>query len=838
MIDLAYDPDIVDNVATTLRLRTPNRDALDTLAQSLATSEHGQLLVADLATGVGKTYVAAGLIDYLYGIGVRNVVIITPGTTIQRKTIANFTPGRPKYVPGMQSRPKVITLDTLERGEVASLLQDPDEMKLFVFTVQSLLKPNTKENRRAHRDHETLGQSLSDYLTNADDLVVIADEHHIYEGEAKKFKKSISDLDPLALIGLTATPDPSTPRDAIVYHYPLANAIADGFVKVPVLVGRQDSVKDTRTQMADAVALLNAKASALHAFCERTGEAFIQPLLFVVAQTIDEANELADALGQPDLLGSRDQVLLVTSKEPDTVLPQLDALEDQSSPFRAVVSVSMLKEGWDIKSIYVIASVRSMESELLSEQVLGRGLRLPYGRRLDNPMLDSVEVLSHHSFAKLLSEARVLLSQTLGERTDEAAAIAVNPTGAPSQDAAPTSLDGIGTPGLDEQVGIFVPTEADENQGTLFGATTGAAQVGGVSSLGARLDEAAQALAAMQVEDVPRSVGTVSIPLYIPQVTWRYERDSVSLSSLNTVEAEALGAGFAKDNAPTLIRKAVTARHTEDGVDVTFTDVSGEKIEAAVALRLPFDTIETDLVVKLFSSNAVSAEASEQAGAQAIARAFLAGAKVDPETQWRPEHASLAASALVNWVNSKQAAIPATRRPEINLVRWPEGSGRRLLRVLPKDRNLVTSSKTFERLQPYQGWSRSLYPVVAFDSWSAEFRLAELLENAAGIAAWVRVESDVPLAISYSTGAATRFYHPDFIVVDDEGTHYIVEGKRDSEMTEPTVLAKRDAAANWVSTVNASTSVSVKWAYVLSSETAIGSASDWPSLLAASSVYR
>jgi type III restriction enzyme len=95
-----------------------------------------------------------------------------------------------------------------------------------------------------------------------------------------------------------------------------------------------------------------------------------------------------------------------------------------------------------------------------------------------------------------------------------------------------------------------------------------------------------------------------------------------------------------------------------------------------------------------------------------------------------------------------------------------------------------------------------------------------------------------PLAISYSTEAATRFYHPDFIVVDDEGTHYIVEGKAASEMTDPIVLAKRDAAANWVSTVNASTSVSVKWAYVLCSETAVGSASDWPSLLAASSVYR
>jgi hypothetical protein len=86
---------------------------------------------------------------------------------------------------------------------------------------------------------------------------------------------------------------------------------------------------------------------------------------------------------------------------------------------RAVVSVSMLKEGWDVKNIYVIASVRSMESSLLTEQILGRGLRLPFGQRTGNPMLDTVEVLSHRSFASLLKQAKSLLEQTLGDRVDE-----------------------------------------------------------------------------------------------------------------------------------------------------------------------------------------------------------------------------------------------------------------------------------------------------------------------------------------------------------------------------------------------------------------------------------
>lgn len=133
----------------------------------------------------------------------------------------------------------------------------------------------------------------------------------------------------------------------------------------------------------------------MRAYCTRhRSKKYIEPVLFVVAQTIQEATEYRDLLVGDDMIGDTSKVLLVTSEEPDATLAQLDKLEDPSSKVRAVVSVSMLKEGWDVKNIYVIASVRSMESQLLTEQVLGRGLRLPFGERTGNPMLDTVEVLS------------------------------------------------------------------------------------------------------------------------------------------------------------------------------------------------------------------------------------------------------------------------------------------------------------------------------------------------------------------------------------------------------------------------------------------------------------
>ena len=76
---IEYDDSLVEQVSHTLDLRKPNRDALDAIAQALAASEPGAELVADLATGVGKTYIAGALLDYLYASGVSNVVIVTPG---------------------------------------------------------------------------------------------------------------------------------------------------------------------------------------------------------------------------------------------------------------------------------------------------------------------------------------------------------------------------------------------------------------------------------------------------------------------------------------------------------------------------------------------------------------------------------------------------------------------------------------------------------------------------------------------------------------------------------------------------------------------------------------
>lgn len=853
-MSIPYDESLVERIAHTLDLRTPNRAALDMLAQALDAADDGEEFIADLATGVGKTYIAGGLLDYLYESGVRNVVIVTPGSTIQKKTIDNLTPGHRKYLRGLQCNPLIITLDTVERGEVATALADQDRFKVFVFTVQSLLgsgKGGKDAQRRAHKAHETLGQALYDYLAGADDLVVIADEHHIYySGSAKKFESAIDEMHPTALIGLTATPHEAT-KDRIVYQYALSEAIADGYVKIPVLVTRRDGIKDRATQLADGLTLLDAKRAAMRAYCDQTRKPYVEPIMFVVASTIEDANDYRDMLAGPNLLGDADQILLVTSEEPDATLALLDTLEDPGSKIRAVVSVSMLKEGWDVRNIYVVTSDRSLASQLLTEQILGRGMRLVFGERTGNNMLDTVEVLSHDSFATLLKDARVLLEQTLGDRAKDATVVTNPATGvanagvplAPAGGLPETAMPASG------QVDFRLPGSAgaDPDQFAMgYGEDSDTADaiggqpqthVGlGMATLEARLGAAAEAQGILTRTLTPREAPGVKIPLYLPTVTTRWERDPFSLASINTTDVEALGRQFANDNAPTLTRKALDAKRDLLGqAHVQISDLSDQVTASQVSI--PYGDIETDLVSRLMATNGITANVTEANAALAIAKAFLQGAAVTAQTPWRAEHGRLATAKLAEWIGAKQTSSPAREVKEVHQVKWPEPPTRTETRA-PGDRHVITSSREFVRGWPYEGWAKSIYEINSFDAYSTEFRLATIFEDSREVAAWIRINEAVPLRIPYLIGAVQKNYEPDFIVIDTSGAYWIIEGKADSEMTSNPVTAKRDAARLWINTVNASPDVHDRWAYLLASESVIGAASGWTALCAGAQVFR
>jgi type III restriction enzyme len=406
------DAGLLDDISSRFDLRKPNEQALREIIDHV----HGDVfkeVVCDMATGVGKTYISAAFIEYLASQGKRNILIVTPGKTIQEKTINNFTQGHPKYITGGYFRPVLITAENFKRGGIGDVLHDPNVLKLFIFNVQQLTRPSeANSGKKTHELNEFIGSTLYEYLQNADDLTVIADEHHVYNGKAKVFSSTIRELGPRAMVGLTATPD-ATDEDKVIYRYSLAAAIADQLVKVPVIAYRKDGQKDERTQLADACHLLRVKEAAYASYTESQDQDPVHPVLFVVCQTIEDAERVSLILADDGFIGDGSAVLQITGGSSDEALKKLASVEEPGSKIRAVVSVDKLKEGWDVRNIAVIVALRRLASDTLTEQILGRGLRLPFGRRVGIPMVDQVDVVAHDSYKSLLSQKNALIQRAI-----------------------------------------------------------------------------------------------------------------------------------------------------------------------------------------------------------------------------------------------------------------------------------------------------------------------------------------------------------------------------------------------------------------------------------------
>src|SRR6266567_2344305 len=344
MGELVLHADEVAEIAARLDLREPNMRAVETLDGRLSQfydveEREGPFeVVLDLATGVGKTYVLTGAMELLVGTReVSDFVVVTPGRTILDKTKDNFTPGHPKSLLGpMSFEPVVITAENFATPAMRDAMDDSSQVKVYLFTVQSLIRPESKIGRKTHKFQEGLGTEFYAHLQRTKPLVGFADEHHTYYGPA--FSKAVRDLDPWVLVGLTATPHPKTPSDQIIFRYPLAAAIADRYVKTPVIVGRRDDRADPFTKLSDGVTLLEAKATAVGAYAERTGAEPVNPVMLVVAKTIEDADEYGTILASSEFHAGAyaDNVLVVHSDAPDEALAALAAVEDPDSPVRII----------------------------------------------------------------------------------------------------------------------------------------------------------------------------------------------------------------------------------------------------------------------------------------------------------------------------------------------------------------------------------------------------------------------------------------------------------------------------------------------------------------------
>ena len=380
-----------------------------------------------LATGVGKTRLMGACIAYLHlRYGINNFFVLAPNLTIYNKLIADFTPNTPKYVfKGIaefaQQPPRVITGDNYDQqnilgGELFG------EVRINIFNIAKInSEVRGGKEPRIKRMREVLGDSYFNHLANLPDLVLLMDESHRYRAQAGM--RAINELKPLFGLELTATPfveagKGQVPFRNVIMDYPLARAMDDGFVKEPAVATRDHFQADAyspaeieQIKLEDGVRLHEATKVELLTYARENGVAPVKPFMLVIARDTTHAAQLKALLESPQFFAGRyaGKVIQVDSsksgKDEEEMVARLLAVESRDEPTEIVIHVNMLKEGWDVTNLYTIVPLRAANARTLVEQSIGRGLRLPYGKRTGVKAVDWLYIVAHDKFQEIIDEA-------------------------------------------------------------------------------------------------------------------------------------------------------------------------------------------------------------------------------------------------------------------------------------------------------------------------------------------------------------------------------------------------------------------------------------------------
>ena len=285
-------------------------------------------------------------------------------------------------------------------------------------------------------------------VRDIDELMVLNDEaHHIHDPRMAWFK-SIEDIHnrlkqkgaALSMqVDTTATPKHNNGAIFVqtVADYPLVEAISQNVVKHPVLPDAASRAKLQERQSAkytekytDYIHLGVIEWRKAYAEHEKMGK---KAILFVMTDDTRNCDDVAEYLegNYPDL---KDAVLVIHTKNNgeisesatgkdrdalDKLRKEANEIDRMDSPYKAIVSVMMLKEGWDVKNVATIVGLRaySATSNILPEQTLGRGLRKMYPGDVE----EYVSVVGTNAFMEFVesiqAEGVVLERKAMGEGT-------------------------------------------------------------------------------------------------------------------------------------------------------------------------------------------------------------------------------------------------------------------------------------------------------------------------------------------------------------------------------------------------------------------------------------
>ncbi|MBX3384145.1 MAG: DEAD/DEAH box helicase family protein [Phycisphaeraceae bacterium] len=866
-------------IASRLSLRPPQRESLEILARvcdiiSLEkNADPAQALEAirsefpsvtsferefpsicfALATGVGKTRLMGAFITYLYRAEqVRNFFVLAPNLTIYDKLQADFNPGSPKYVfRGIAEfavePPVIITGDNYEQL-AGHLFNDPDLCKVNIFNISKInSEVRGGKSPRIKRMAEYLGQPYFNYLAGLDDLVLLMDESHRYRASAGV--RAINELRPILGLEVTATPFVETskgpvPFSNVIYDYPLGRAMADGFVKEPAVVTRKDfnpggmsAEEIERMKLDDGIALHEAVKVELETYARQTDNRIVKPFVLVIARDTTHAAQLMAYIKSDACFGGRykERVIQVdssmTGAQEDEMVQRLLAVESPDEPTEIVIHVNMLKEGWDVTNLYTIVPLRAANARTLIEQSIGRGLRLPYGKRTGVAAVDRLNIVAHDRFQEIVDEANrpgsairlqqvILTGQQLADRTVTVVAQSqlASSLGVQAQQATTSTL-------VAPSAAKPVFTTPDEQQAAKLAYEA-------IRKLEGRPDLVPTA-SRLQDKNVQAEL--------VKQVAEQFRPHQPDLPGIK----------------PEVDIAAIVAKTAAMVVDQTI-DIPRILVVPTGEVRCGFNPFKLKLdglryqppsdelwVQHLRTNTREVIALGKGSDHEARSEDYVVGGLVDFDDVSYDDHADLLydlAGQVVTHLRSylsdddARKVLRCFQKPIAQFVHsqmqehyWEEATGYEV-KVSKGFTELKPSAYTASASEPirdfmeappdkaniakyvFGGFKRCLYPVQKFQS-DTERKLAMIVDRDA--IKWFRPAKG-QFQIYYLIGGNHQEYQPDF-VVEGASAIYMIEPKAANAMDDPEVLAKRDAAVKWCQQASeyASTNGGKPWKYLL-----------------------
>lgn len=805
---LTTDLNLLDSIASRMKLRSPNKEALATLIGTMEFDDPGaRELTARMATGTGKTYVMRALIEYAAAQGIKHIMVVVPGRVVRAKTVGNLTSGADGFIEGGEEDYTLITPENFQTQEAAQALNDPERCCVVLMNIDllSAKDSDTAQSgvaataRRTNRPNEFLGGPLYDHLKGASDLLLITDECHLFQSPA--YSQTLESLRAVSRVGLTATPHQQA---RVVFEYPLKRAVDEQYVKAPIIATRSEGYKegDERAQLSDGLGVLTRKSEHYRTY-ERVhrNAPQVNPVMFVACADIEHANRTSELLRSTSFFGSSEAVLQVDSK---TMTADdeaaLYAVEAGDSPVRAVVNVNMLNAGWDVHNVAVLVPLRALKSKTLTEQMIGRGLRLPYGKYTGSPVVDSLDIIGHPSMGDALRRAGFH-----AKPSDEASA------GADWS----TTQHGHDVQGASERPSAIATSLTGVDLSTaLTGGDTGDDLVDVTQSLGGGVRDlgfGGQAIRTVEDLPVPSIVRLKDVTFPCPTLTRirsevKPDLDDIQQSVLKEA-ASRVGSDY---------KAAITRRYVFKETRADTLNVASERVD--------LQSVRQTLVSAVANASGVLMTNANVGRAVGLVNRFLNESEAGDWTGLQLASARMELSTVVTEFR-KSCESKAAYEQRLGHVDLPAYEGSLVEALLAEE---LTHEGNFVTRAPYAGWGRGLFNAARFDAYSTEMVIARYIDAAEGVDWWTRIYATDHVHVDHAEGT----YIPDFVVCEGND-FWIVEGKGNDKKLDRIVKAKADATGTMLNKMKSDRDerwAGQHWHYLLAFESDVKFAKSWENL--------